>query len=157
MSSLSSNLRFLPHGIAGPIVLLALLGWAGWKSAAGTTGTLLYLGYGIAFMLAGRTNNFYWGAVVAPAIFVGLAFLLRGRERPVHPVSTLLPSAATALTLVEAYSAEEAEERAADNLRRASDRLRQGTFPYERRADIFNGEILRTQELIEKIKEANAM
>ena len=64
---------------------------------------------------------------------------------------------ATALTLVEAYSAEEAEERAADNLRRASDRLRQGTFPYERRADIFNGEILRTQELIEKIKEANAM
>ena len=72
---LSSNLRFLPHEIAGPVVLLMVLGWAGWKSPAGTTGTLLFLGYGLAFMLAGRANNFYWGAVVAPAMFVGLAFV----------------------------------------------------------------------------------
>ena len=72
---LSSNLRFLPHAIAGPLVILMVLGWAGWKSDAGTTGTLLYLGYGLAFMLAGRANNFYWGAVVAPAMFIGLAFL----------------------------------------------------------------------------------
>jgi hypothetical protein len=72
---LSSNLRFLPHEIAGPLVVLMVLGWAGWKSSAGTTGTLLYLGYGLAFMIAGRANNFYWGAVVAPAMFVGLAFL----------------------------------------------------------------------------------
>tara|TARA_A100001391_G_scaffold178640_1_gene143183 strand:- start:1621 stop:2661 length:1041 start_codon:yes stop_codon:yes gene_type:complete len=72
---LSSNLRFLPHEVAGPLVVLMVLGWAGWKSPAGTTGTLLYLGYGLAFMLAGRANNFYWGAVVAPAMFIGLAFL----------------------------------------------------------------------------------
>ena len=72
---LSSNLRFLPHEIAGPVVLLMVLGWAGWKSPAGMTGTLLYLGYGLAFMLAGRANNFYWGAVIAPAMWVGLAFL----------------------------------------------------------------------------------
>ncbi|MBX7481984.1 hypothetical protein K3174_05540 [Qipengyuania sp. 6D47A] len=72
---LSSNLRFLPHEIAGPMVVLMALGWAGWKSPAGTTGTLLYLGYALAFMLAGRANNFYWGAVVAPAMFIGLAFL----------------------------------------------------------------------------------
>lgn len=72
---LSSNLRFLPHEIAGPLVLLMVLGWAGWRSPAGTTGTLLFLGYGLAFMLAGRANNFYWGAVVAPAMFIGLAFL----------------------------------------------------------------------------------
>ncbi|WP_258319812.1 hypothetical protein [Qipengyuania flava] len=72
---LSSNLRFLPHEIAGPLVVLMVLGWAGWKSSAGTTGTLLYLGYGLAFMIAGRANNFYWGAVVAPAMFMGLAFL----------------------------------------------------------------------------------
>ena len=64
---------------------------------------------------------------------------------------------ASALTLLEAYSAEEAQERAADNLLRASDRLRQGTSPHERRADIFSEQVLRTQELIEKIKEANAM
>jgi len=72
---LSSNLRFLPHEVAASLVLLMVLGWAGWKSPAGATGTLLYLGYGLAFMLAGRANNFYWGAVVAPALFIGLAFV----------------------------------------------------------------------------------
>ena len=72
---LSTNLRFLPHAIAGPLVLLMVLGWAGWRSPAGATGTMLYLGYGLAFMFAGRANNFYWGAVVAPAMFIGLAFL----------------------------------------------------------------------------------
>ncbi len=72
---LSSGLHFLPHVIGGPIVILAVLGWAGWKSPAGTTGALLFLGYGLAFMLAGRANNFYWGAVIAPTMFAGLAFL----------------------------------------------------------------------------------
>ena len=72
---LSSNLRFLPHVVAGPLVLLMVLGWAGWRSPAGATGTLLYLGYGLAFMLAGRAHNFYWGAVVAPAMFIGLVFV----------------------------------------------------------------------------------
>lgn len=72
---LSSNLRFLPHFLSGPAVMLMMLGWAGWKSPLGTTGTLLYLGYGTAFMIAGRPDNFYWGAVVAPGMFVGLAFV----------------------------------------------------------------------------------
>lgn len=72
---LSSNLRFLPHFIAGPLVVLMVLGWAGWKSPAGTFATLLYLGYGLAFMIAGRPDNFYWGAVIAPAMLVGLAFV----------------------------------------------------------------------------------
>lgn len=72
---LSSNLRFLPHFIAGPLVVLAVLGWAGWKSPAGAFATLLYLGYGLAFMIAGRPDNFYWGAVIAPAMFAGLAFV----------------------------------------------------------------------------------
>ncbi len=93
---LSSNLRFLPHEVAGPLVLLMALGWAGWRSHAGTTGTLLYLGYGLAFMLAGRANNFYWGAVVAPAMFIGLAFLpmaLTSLWRAASP-SSGLPTAA---------------------------------------------------------------
>ncbi|MBU2339825.1 MAG: hypothetical protein KKE77_01050, partial [Alphaproteobacteria bacterium] len=66
---LSSNLRFLPHAIAGPLAVLMVFGWAGWKSDAGRTACLLYLGYALAFMIAGRANNFYWGAVVAPAMF----------------------------------------------------------------------------------------
>lgn len=72
---LSSNLRFLPHWIAGPLVVLMVAGWAGWKSPAGVTGTWLYLGYGLAFMIAGRPDNFYWGAMIAPAMFIGLAFV----------------------------------------------------------------------------------
>ncbi len=74
---LSSNLRFLPHYVAGPLVVLMVFGWAGWKSPAGAFATLLYLGYGAAFMIAGRWDNFYWGAVIAPAMFIGLAFLPR--------------------------------------------------------------------------------
>ena len=34
--TLSSNLRFLPHWAAGPMVLLMILGWAGWRSHAGS-------------------------------------------------------------------------------------------------------------------------
>ena len=74
---LSSNLRFLPHFVSGPLVVLMVLGWAGWRSSLGTTATLLYLGYGLAFMVIGRSDNFYWGAVIAPAMFVGLAFMPR--------------------------------------------------------------------------------
>ena len=74
---LSSNLRFLPHFVAGPLVVLMVFGWAGWKSDAGAFATLLFLGYGLAFMIAGRPDNFYWGAVIAPAMFIGLAFVPR--------------------------------------------------------------------------------
>lgn len=74
---LSSNLRILPHFVAGPLVVLMVLGWAGWRSSAGSFGTLLYLGYALAFMIAGRAENYYWGAMVAPAMFIGLAFAPR--------------------------------------------------------------------------------
>jgi hypothetical protein len=74
---LSSNLRFLPHWLAGPAVVLMVAGWACWRSAAGAFGTLLFLGYGLAFMIAGRPDNFYWGAVIAPPMFMGLAFAPR--------------------------------------------------------------------------------
>lgn len=75
--ALSSNLRFLPHYLAGPLVILMVLGWSGWRCSAGAFATLLYLGYGLAFMIAGRPDNFYWGAVIAPAMFIGLAFAPR--------------------------------------------------------------------------------
>ncbi len=71
---LSSNIRLLPHWLTGPIVMLAIFGWAGWRTPAGAFATLLYLGYGLAFMIAGRGDNYYWGFMVAPAMFIGLAF-----------------------------------------------------------------------------------
>jgi hypothetical protein len=72
---LSSNLRFIPHQLAGPLTILMIFGWSGWRSTAGLTGTLLFLGYGVAFAIAGRNDNFYWGAMITPAMALGLAFV----------------------------------------------------------------------------------
>lgn len=71
----SSLLRLVPGPFAAALALLPLLGWAGWRSAAGLTGFLLHLGYGVLFMLAGRANNFYWAMLVTPTWFIGLAFV----------------------------------------------------------------------------------
>ena len=72
---LSSSLYLLPGFLAAPLALLPLVGWAGWRSAAGAFGTLLYGGYALFLMLAGRENNFYWALVITPAYFIGLAFV----------------------------------------------------------------------------------
>jgi len=74
---LSSPLYLLPGWIAAPLALLPLIGWAGWKSDLGLAGFLTCLGYGAAFMIAGRDANFYWALMVMPIWFVGLAFLPR--------------------------------------------------------------------------------
>jgi hypothetical protein len=74
---LSTSLRFVPHVLAGPLVVLMLLGWGGWRSAAGAFGTFLFLGYGLLFMIAGRPENWYWGAMVSQTALMGLAFAPR--------------------------------------------------------------------------------
>lgn len=73
-SILPTPLRFLPSALAGSLVVLALFGWSGWRSSLGSFATLLLLGYGLAFMIAGRPENWYWGALVTPVLLVGLAF-----------------------------------------------------------------------------------
>lgn len=73
----SSPLHLLPGWLAAMLVIVPLIGWAGWRSDLGETGLLLCLGYGVAFMIAGRDNNFYWALVVMPVWFVGLAFVPR--------------------------------------------------------------------------------
>ena len=78
MIVLSSNLRWLPHFAAGPLVVLALFGWSAWRSAAGVFGTLFYAGYAVLFMIAGRADNFYWGMMVASGMLMGLAFAPAG-------------------------------------------------------------------------------
>ena len=69
----SSHLRHLPPLISGPLMVLMVLGWAGWRTQIGTFGTLLFLGYGVALMIAGRENNWYWGLMIAPTMWLGLA------------------------------------------------------------------------------------
>ncbi len=73
----SSPLQLLPGWLAAMLVIVPLIGWAGWKSDLGETGLLLCLGYGLAFMIAGRDNNFYWALIVMPVWFVGFAFVPR--------------------------------------------------------------------------------
>lgn len=70
----SSVLNVLPQVLAGPLVVLGIFGWCGWRSGAGAFASLLLLGYALAFMIAGRDNNFYWGVTVVPILFMGLAF-----------------------------------------------------------------------------------
>ena len=74
---LAGPLRWLPAEAAAPLIILAMFGWASWRTRTGLTATLFYAGYGLAFMLFGRANNFYWGLMVAPAFLVGLAFVPR--------------------------------------------------------------------------------
>lgn len=74
---LASSLDVLPGAVAAPLVVLMVAGWAGWRSEAGLAATLLCIGYGLAFMVAGRANNFYWGALVAPVMTIGLTFAPR--------------------------------------------------------------------------------
>ena len=71
----STLLNLLPLWVSGPCVILALFGWAGWRSPLGATGFLLTGGYAVAFMIAGRDNNFYWGLIITPLLFRGGAFL----------------------------------------------------------------------------------
>jgi hypothetical protein len=74
---LAGPLRWLPMEVGAVAIVLALFGWASWRSQTGLAATLLYLGYGLAFMLFGRANNFYWGLMVTPAFLLGIAFLPR--------------------------------------------------------------------------------
>ncbi|MFT4026215.1 MAG: hypothetical protein QM676_05380 [Novosphingobium sp.] len=71
---LSTGLHVLPHWLAGPLVVLAFAGWAGWNTPTGRLGTAVLAGYFLAFAVAGRPANFYWGLLLAPTLFIGLAF-----------------------------------------------------------------------------------
>ena len=57
-----------------PVVPLALLGWAAWRSRLGTTMLIVQLGYAAMLMLFARPNNFYWAMLIEPTLFVGLIF-----------------------------------------------------------------------------------
>ncbi|MBC2666930.1 hypothetical protein H7F51_15535 [Novosphingobium flavum] len=74
----STFLSLLPVWITGPAVVLCLFGWTAWKSPLGDFAALLMLGYSAAFMIAGRDNNFYWGVMITPVLFMGAAFVRLG-------------------------------------------------------------------------------
>lgn len=69
--------RSFPPWIAIVASILGLFGWATWKSRTGLFCTLFFSGYGLIFMVFGRPENFYWGLMVVPTLFLGLVFLPR--------------------------------------------------------------------------------
>lgn len=56
-----------------PVVPLALLGWAAWRSRRHDV-LIVQLGYAAMLMLFARPNNFYWAMLIEPTLFVGLIF-----------------------------------------------------------------------------------
>ena len=71
----STFLSLLPVWISGPLVVLAVFGWTSWRTRMGAFAALLTMGYALAFMIAGRDNNFYWGLIMTPILFMGAGFL----------------------------------------------------------------------------------
>lgn len=73
----TSFLQYLPELPAAVLAILPLLGWFGLAGHDRRFCLLLFAGYALMFALFARPDNFYWGAVVQPAWFAGLAFLPR--------------------------------------------------------------------------------
>lgn len=76
--AISTALDLAPLWLAAPLVGLALFGWAAWHDELGLRMLTLLAGYALVLAVFGRTDTFYWGLLVAPAILVGLAFVPDG-------------------------------------------------------------------------------
>ena len=74
----TSLLHKLPHGLALLIALLPVLGWATLEPRSGRFALLLLGGYAAMIALFPRPDNFYWGFLLLPAWFAGLALVPRG-------------------------------------------------------------------------------
>ncbi|WP_347303084.1 hypothetical protein V5740_00165 [Croceibacterium sp. TMG7-5b_MA50] len=70
-------LRYLPAWSAGPLALLALVGWAGIGGRTGLFALAWFGGMSVAVALFARANTFYWVLVMLPGYFVGLALAPR--------------------------------------------------------------------------------
>lgn len=76
--SISTALALAPLWLAGPLVALALVGWASWRDPLGLRVFATLAVYALLLSVFGRTDTFYWGLLVAPVLLVGLAFALDG-------------------------------------------------------------------------------
>lgn len=70
-------LHMLPMKLALVIALLPLLGWLALEGRGGHFAVLLLGGYALMIALFSRPDNFYWGFLLIPAWFAGLALLPR--------------------------------------------------------------------------------
>ena len=70
-------LKNAPAWAAGPVALLALVGWAGIGGRTGLFALLWFGGMSIAVALFARSNTFYWVLLMLPGYFIGLALAPR--------------------------------------------------------------------------------
>jgi len=61
-----------PYWLVCIAVPFMLLGLAGWPGPLGARLALTAFGYTLAFLVAGRPDNSYWGLIVAPLMALGL-------------------------------------------------------------------------------------
>lgn len=71
-------LHMLPRGLAMALALLPLLGWLTLEWRTGKAVLLALAGYALAIALFPRPDNFYWGFLLLPMWFAGLALVPRG-------------------------------------------------------------------------------
>jgi hypothetical protein len=65
-------LMFAPPWLTAVLVPLMLLGLAAWPGPLGLRLALICAGYNLAFLVAGRPDNYYWGLIIAPLMALGL-------------------------------------------------------------------------------------
>lgn len=69
-----TGLRFLPPGIAAPLAILPLVGWAAIGGRTGLFAALYFIGIAAMMALFARPENYYWAQIALPAYALGLAF-----------------------------------------------------------------------------------
>ncbi len=74
----TSVLHLIPKPLALLFALLPALGWGALDGRAGRFAALLLGGYALMIGLFARPDNFYWGFLLLPAWFAGLALVPRG-------------------------------------------------------------------------------
>ena len=70
-------LHELPMQLALVVALLPALGWLALEGREGRFAALLLFGYALMIALFSRSDNFYWGFLMVPAWFAGLALVPR--------------------------------------------------------------------------------
>ena len=71
-------LHMLPRALAMALAFLPLLGWLTLEWRTGKAVLLGLAGYALAIALFPRPDNFYWGFLLLPTWFAGLALVPRG-------------------------------------------------------------------------------
>ena len=69
-------LLIAPQWVVAIVLPLALLGMMGRQGAGGMRSSLTLMVYLLAFLVAGRTNNAYWGMMYAPLVSLGFLYAI---------------------------------------------------------------------------------